>query len=404
MAHYNVGLSTSSDDLRFGYSNQKTYTYSQSRDSSIIKGINNTILLVNKYNESYNSVNNKDVTFLHQKDLMMSIALAKFIRCTQTKDSGYEVLTPHATEYWKLKSAYRNIWGQVPSDYLKTNRYYLPNGYYGPAGSLAFYLFQSPLEIKDLSPLDILQTAIEYFWAQIGVNPDISFRLKHQNCLSLIGVSVLDFNIYIKALNYIWNNPNIHPIVKNIVLELRALNIDLNDFNNLKQKFIFTEVDINIVKALERLQTFINNRNTLDISLPSELDIPNINPNVFNTIYNNCLNFAKPGGMALIYQVISIESLVKACRYINDLPLNISTSKYYDYIKYAPDRNVVLSLASYFATMYDSYAALAYLNTFYEARGLSYFAFQKAVELINYDANLTIPFDNNNEYRLTNFI
>jgi hypothetical protein len=401
--HYIVGLSQESDTIRFGYNNQKTYLYNQSRDRTIIKGVNKFITLVNSYAESYNIISPAQLTVGHQKDLYTSLLLSKCIRSCQSKDSLYEILTPHAQKYWRLSNAHFLVWGSVPAEYVRTNTYTVPDGYYGTAGSLAFYLFKYQANVIDLSPLDIVKRALELLWLELNIDPTLSAQQLHLNVLNKSGINNINYNLYETALNYIWKNPNIHGSITNIVYELRSWAVTVDDFKNLKQKFIFSQVKPMVLTALTQLQTFINNRTSLSFQLPEELNIFNADPNVFNEVSNSVLNYAKPAGMALIYQALAIHGLLQVCYKLNSLPKNILTSKYYDYIKYSNDSNLFLNLATHLATGYDAYAALAYLDTFLEARGLSYYLYQKAVELISYNPELSISFNNNNT-RITSFL
>lgn len=401
--HYIVGLSQESDTIRFGYNDQKIYLYNQSRDRTIIKGVNKFITLLNSYAESYNKVPAAEITLSHQKDLYTSLLLSKCIRSCQSKDSLYEILTPHAEKYWRLNNSHFLVWGSPPAEYIRTNTYTVPDGYYGTAGSLAFYLFKYQPNITGLSPLDIVKKALELLWIELGIDPILSAQQLHLNVLNKSGINNINYGLYETALNYIWKNPTIHPSITSIVYELRSWAVTIDDFKNLKQKFIFSEVKPTVLTALNQLQTFINNKASLSIELPNELNIFNANPNVFNEVSNSVLNYVKPAGMALIYQALAIHGLLQVCYKLNSLPKQILTSKYYDYIKYSNDSNLFLNLATHLATGYDAYAALAYIDTFLEARGLSYYLYQKAVELISYNPELSVPFNNNNT-RITNFL
>lgn len=399
--HFNIGLSQKADDIRFGYTNQKTYLYNQSRDRVIVNGMNLFVTLMNKFTQSYNSISIDNHTFITQKDLFISIALGKMIRCCQTVDSAYEQLTPHAEEYWKNTFAYNNIWGQVPISYLNTNIFDVADGYYGPAGSLGFYLYKNKIDTNSLSPIEIIEASLDAFWSSLSISTSISAFEQHQLILNKVGVLSVPFDVYTKALNYIWTNPNFHPTILNIVQELRSDAINIDDFNSLKQKFLFGIVKPSLVKALTNLQSFINNY-TDTVPLPAELNLSNITPNTFNNILTNVLDICKPAGFSLVYQVFAIQSLVRTARVITSTPLDVISTKYYESVRYGYNSALLLSIANNLSTMYDAYAALAYFNTMQEARGLSYYTYQKIVELINYDTKITIPFQNNS-FRLQGF-
>jgi hypothetical protein len=400
-SHFTVGLSQKPDDLRFGYTNQKSYLYSLSRDRTILNGINLFITLMNKFIQAYTNVKLEDHTFLTQKDLYISMALGKMVRCCQTVDSAYEKLTPHAESYWKNTFAYNKVWGQVPINYLNTNSFDIPDGYYGPAGSLGFYLYTNRIDTNSLSPIQIIEAALDSFWSSLSISTSISALEQHQIILNRVGVLSIPFDIYTTALNYIWANPNFHPTILGIVQELRSQAINSTDFESLKQKFIFGLVKQPLITALTNLQSFINNYSEVT-PLPSELKIPSINPNSFTSVLNNILDICKPAGFALVYQVFAIQSLVRTARIITNSSLDVINTPYYLSTRYGYNPNLLLSIANNLSTMYDAYAALAYFNTMQEARGYSYFIYQKIVELINYDINITIPFSENN-FRLQGF-
>jgi hypothetical protein len=400
-SHFSVGLSQKADDIRFGYTNQKTYLYNQSRDRVLLNGINLFITLMNKFTQAYTNVELEKHTFLTQKDLFISIALGKTIRCCQTIDSAYEKLTPHAEQYWKDPFAYNNVWGQVPIQYLDTNTFDVPDGYYGPAGSLGFYLYKYKIDTNALTPIEIIQAALDTFWSSLSISTSISASEQHQLILNKVGVLSVPFNVYTAALNYIWSNPNVHPVILGIVQELRSNAVSLEDFQSLKQKFIFASVNPSVITALTNLQSFINNYSESAL-LPVELNLPNINPDTFSNILKSVLSICKPAGFSLIYQVFAIQSLVRTAKVITNTPLDIINSPYYPSTRYGYNSNLLLSISNNLSTMYDAYAALAYLNTMQEARGYSYFIYRKIIELINYNTTLTIPFENNN-FRLQGF-
>lgn len=399
--HYSVGLSQNPDDIRFGYTNQKTYLYNQARDRSIVNGINLFISLANKFTQAYVNTSLEDITFLNQKDLFVSIALGKITRCCQTTDSAYEALTPHAEKYWTKIFAYREVWGEVPISYINTNVFDRVDSYYGPAGSLGFYLYKYNVSTDSLSPIQIIEEAISRFWSELGISAFTSPTQQHREVLTKVGLFSVTFDLYTTALKYIWANPNIDPVILNIVRRLRADAINTTDFDSLKQKLMFATIKPSVLEALTSLQVFINNYSGLS-PLPSELSLFKIAPNTFNEIQTNILNICKPAGFALIYQVFAIQSLIRASRVITTAPIDIIKTSYYDSIRYGKNSSLLLDLANNLSTAYDAYSALAYLNTMQEARGYSYFIYQKIVELINYDVKLTIPFTNNN-FRLQDF-
>lgn len=399
--HFSVGLSQKPDDIRFGYTNQKVYLYSQSRDRSIINGINLFISLTNKFTQAYNDTKFEDINFINQKDLFISIALGKVIRCCQCVDSLYEKLTPHSELYWKTPFAYRNVWGEVPISYLQTNSFDRPDGYYGPAGSLAFYLYKYNVDTNSLSPIEILERALENFWSELSISSFILPSQQHQLALNRVGLLAVPFDLYTTALNYIWKNPDFNATTLNIVRDLRADAVVIEDFDSIKQKLMFATVKPSVLKALSGLQSFINNYQE-PLSLPKELNLANIDPNTFKNILDNILDICKPAGFALIYQALAIQSLVRASRLIINTDLTLIESSYYEAIKYGRNTTLLQGLANNLSTGYDAYAALAYLETQQEARGYSYFIYQKIAELINYDVGLNISFDGN-PYRLQGF-
>ena len=400
-SHYSVGLSQQADDIRFGYTNQQTYIYSQSRDRTIINGINLFITLMNKFINAFNKVNVESLTFLNQKDLFISIALGKMIRCCQTVDSAYEQLTPHATLYWKDPLSYHKLWGSVPLSYLNTNTFDIGDGYYGPAGSLGFYLYKYKIDTNNLTPVQIIQVALDAFWSELSISTGVSPFEQHNTILANVGLSSISFDEYTKALNYIWNNPNVNSTTLSIVRSLRADAVSIKDFSSLKQQLMFATIKPSVLQALTTLQFMVNNYTDIK-PLPPALNLTNINPNTFKTILTNVLDICKPAGFNLIYQAFAIQSLVRASKVIINSDLNIVSGNYYNAIRYGQNTSLLLDIAQNLSTMYDAYAALAYFNNLQEARGLSYFAFQKVVELINYDSTTVIPFDNNN-FRLHGF-
>lgn len=401
--HYIIGLSQDSDTLRFGYTDQKVFLYNQARDRTLIQGVNKFILMMNSYIESFSKVQMSDLTVGHQKDLFISLAIGKTIRCCQTIDSLYDTLTPHSEKFWKQSNAHFQVWGSPPLDFIKTNQYSAPEGYYGVAGSLGFYLFKYLPNIENLSPLDIISKAVDIFWTDLNIDPALSAKQIHNKVLEKININNINFKAYEVALKYIWDKPGIDPSISNIIYDLRSWGIQPEDLTNLKQKILFSNLNPSVLKALTQLQTFINYSLYNNFPLDDELNIPNVNPTTFETISKNILKISNPSGMALVYQVLAISGLVKAAKVLTNVQPQILKSKYYDYIKYSNNVTLFTQVADNLATTYDAYGALAFEGTLTEARGLSYFAYQKALEFISYDTSLTVPFNNNNS-RLTGFL
>ncbi len=383
-----VGLPFDPDELRYGSTNTDRTFHERILARAILAGKNRLLQLGLRYLKSY--LQTKTITVLHYRDLILSIALNKLTRCVQCKDAAYIELTEHSRRFWTSNvNAKDLIWPAIPEFNPKVP-FEIEPGYYGVAGSLAFYFFKYEETGDRLYPLELLDKVLNLFWKEVKglsitdidvVSPlQQTARERHSILLAELQCLSFPFVSYQQALNKLWSTPMAQqPLGALDILKLakRSLLVP-SDWSDLKQRMILGEYSSAIIPLLSNFQSFINASPEARIFY----EVSGYGNNFFEQMESSIQALAKPTGMPMVYQAFAIEGLYRVAKLITELPKEVHSLPLSEFLVKPAYETVRLELANYFALSYDAYAALGFFNTLVEADGLSYRAFVSSVSML----------------------
>jgi hypothetical protein len=389
-----VGVSYNPDDLRFGYSNPNDYYIEKKRMKALLAGKTRLFNLQVKYSQSYLAGNTFSV--INYRDMLMSLAINVAMRCLQTSDVSYTSLTTHAQRYWKRYG--KDFWLSVPT-FEDTPEFKVEEGYYGLAGSLAFWLYKNQDTCDDLYPLQILERILEYFWDDLGITETLP-KNKQEQLFNNLEIDDNYFELLTTALNklYILNVSDQPSGAINPLKLLKQNFLSANDWANLKKRILLGEIDDALLLAIKSLQEMCNDNieSRTFYGLPVKSDV------YVDELITNLLLIAKPAGLALVYQAFALEGLINAINKLNDLSESALTGTFAEFLSVDIYSAVRYEVAELLTTTYDAFGALGHFNSILEARGLAYRIFLSCLQLIKNNNNKYISEDG--DYRLLRFV
>jgi hypothetical protein len=355
-----VGLSYNPNDIRFGNTDSIQYLFERRRNQAILQGSLRLFQLQIDYANSY--LNIPTFTVLAYRDLLLSIALSMAARCAQSRDILYLELTSHAKKYWERYG--NNFWDAVPL-YEDDPNFSPDSGFYGVAGSLAFWMYKHQDTGQGLYPTQLLERMLSYFWSDLGVDPSLPAALLQDSLFSKLQIANVPLSAYENMFTKIVSSqinslPNWQAA---IVLALRRNLLTIADWESLRSRWILNEINPLLVSVIHDMSIPIGNEAAaLGVY---EAAIP------VNNFADQLLTIAPPAGMPLVYIALTVQGLVAAINFINSLS-DLYDVPFTDFI----DRDVYADLryqiALQLATAHDALGALGMFNTLYEASGLSY--------------------------------
>lgn len=359
VSHAAVGLYYETHELRFGYDDDTENLDRRSINRTLLDGINRIFQLQSQYMKAYSS--QQVVTVQQYRDLLVSLALGKCVRCAQTRDTSYTQLTNHSEQLWNEKKI-TDFWPELGSSSDEP----LPSGFYGPLGSLAFHLYKNNKTGEGLLPLDLLDEMLKTFWLDLEVDPSLFANQRHIEILTKLGVQTAAFNQWTVMLSRLHQIPVSHqPIGARFHhKKLRQLLLNDTDWAFLKQRFILSETIPGIADLIDGVLNWA--AGDTQVALFYQLT----DFGLASDIQNNIKEIAQPSGMPLIYLAFAIEGYVKAARALTNEAFLLEDLE--TFLKSENFLDVKLEVARYLALSHDAWAALGRFQTFNEAAGFSY--------------------------------
>lgn len=351
-----VGLSYNPNSLRFGNTDSVQNLLERQRNQTILQGSLRLFQLQMDYTNSY--LNIPALTLLAYRDMLLSVALAMVGRCAQTRDVLYLEMTSHANKYW---AAYgNNFWSSVPL-YSDNPNFTPVKGFYGVAGSLAFWMYLHEDTGQGLYPTELIQKMLHYFWSDLGADPTATVSTIHETVLNKTQLDQLPLGSYESLFNRLIGADltTLQNWEAQIALALRRNLLTVGDWENLRSRWLLNEINLTLVKVIQQM-----------VIQDTVSDIYST-PYFVETVSNNLLNVAPPAGMPLVYIAFAVQGLVNAIELINN-QTTLYDVPFSDFIAQTTYEDLRYEIAVQLATVYDAFGALSMFNTFYEAAGLSY--------------------------------
>lgn len=368
---HSVALSYSPDDLRFGHTNA-SYFLERRRNRTILEGKLRLFQLQTTYAQSY--LNSPNFTVLTYRDALLSLALSLTLRCAQTRDVAYTTLLPHAKRYW---TRYGNqFWQAIPI--LEDN----DEGFYGFAGSLAFWLYKHRESGQGLYADELIKKMLHYFWTDLGVSPTASARAKQAQLFQSLGLTSIPFKSYEQALNLLSRlEPNGQPqSIFNLIAKLRQSLLTQADWAFLKQRVLLGEYSDSLLGLITDIQTAADASSTVSALLAVPSSTPTSIP--IETVVTRTLQAASPAGYPLVYVAFAVEGLNQACQYLSNLSDTTVTLPFSEFLSNPAFQASRDQIARFLSTSYDALGALSLFNSLLEAKGLCYRSFLAALQVI----------------------
>jgi len=406
--NYTVAFSYNPEDLRYGYASETEALYERIRNRALIQGKLRVIQIRAEYLASYASALNEP-TLGHLRDLLVGIGLGQYVRCMQSVDTNYSVLSSHANRYWS-GHAITDVWEEVPA-YDKDNPYEVEPGFYGLAGSLGFLLYIADETGEGLLPVQLIERSLSLAWNNVGIDySETTPKQRHRELTTRLGVAGYDnWAVIERIVNrlYLFNSeldgvtiPESLQSAAGLLYGSLALP---GTWSFLKQRFLLGEVDDELVPCFDAVQVALNT----DVELRAEYNASTYNDTFFSDILAAADSILPPAGTPLFYSAFAAESAAAAVSIIEtfardnpnvdifSLPLTaVQSIPLYSQLR--------ATLAEALALGYDAYAALAFFGNSLEAAGYSYRFYLIAAYLLEKNHVCVIPTDT--DWRLAEFM
>jgi hypothetical protein len=351
---------------RFGVEDPSTFFVQKTSARTLLQG---RARMVQLYLEYFSSYQQSSYTVLAYRDLILSLAIAAAIRCTQTRDSTYTELTTTAQRYWTTYGA--NFWPSVSAP---------GNGFYGLCGSVAFSMYTHSDGGNGLYVTQVLRKALNYFWADLGIDATLTPAGKQRAVFNKLQVSPPLAITYTALLNGLAAG-TLNSTAPDLARLFNQSLVVPDDWQMLFQRLVLGEITDELIEVLT---VYTNSTAAAQYKL---VGLPTA-----QQIINNGLALCPPAGVPLIYQALALDGLLTAAEYltstVSDDIINAPFVVFQTAGVYESDRTAIATALS---TAYDAYAALGLFNTLYEASGLSYRIFLTAAQLLQHNQNPVIP-------------
>lgn len=387
-----VGFSYDPNDLKFGHQDNLQYFLERRRNQTLLQGALRLFNLQTQYARSSSLVN--IFTVLHYRDSLVAIALSLALRCLQTRDVMYTELTTHANYYWQQYGA--NYWSSLPV--FEDDPTFTPDkGFTGLAGSLAFLLYLHQDLGHGLYPIELLEKILEYVWTDLTLDPDLTPQAKQQGLFTLLSLSELPFDTYTRILTefLVWPLEDIAPAFQGLAISARQQMLSVNDWYELKGRWILGEVSPELAPLLVGIQTVLNGHSELSNSYA----VSPFDPEIIQTSWTASRQLLAPSGATLFYAALIVDALTQIARQITDLQA-IHGMEFRAFLSDPTYAELRLAWANLHATAYDAGGVLGLFNTLYEAKGLTYRFYLAALQLLQSQPSLTAT----GPYRLHEFL
>lgn len=377
--NYGVGLAYNQNTLRFGSADPEYHLQERAYNRALLDAQSKIVQLALRYARSYSSA--ETPTLLHLRDLLLACALTYLIRNAQCSDGAAVSLTTHADHFWQ-SDLDRNFWPDLSDE--SSHKF----NWGGTIGSIAFYLTRHPHLDEDISPTDLIQSALKLFWEKLYIDPTSGLSDKHAAILAAMGVDRALFKAWSAALDVLNSrDPSEQPgAALRILQQLRASFLLPNDWQYLTTRLVLGEYSLPLIHVLEELDS----RARIDTSFAEYYKWPigAVGPADY---HQRLLKLAPPAGSPLVYIALTIESFTTTCSTITGFGADVASMLYSDFCSDSRYEEQRISLARTLTTAYDAMGMLSWFNTFVEAKGTAHRLYVTINQLLNQvsDSNST---------------